>query len=310
VKRVLRYLLGGLLVLAGVYTGLGLAWPDWALQAEYGRLRWLAQADTREVEVAGHRISYVESGRGPLIVLVHGFTGNKETWLPLIRELRHDFRLVALDLPGWNASQRVAGANYGVAAQAERVAAFIDALDQPLVLLGGHSMGGHIAGLVAADHPERVPRLLLMSSAGTEFRENDFLRAVMAGEHPYEVHNRADLHRQLALVFTKPPLVPWPADEAMARQRAADQPLEREVLALARGPEATLLQERLGEVQAPTLLLWCRDDRVIDVSAEAVFRAGLRQSRSVILEGCGHMPLMAVPSAVADALRDFLPVVR
>jgi pimeloyl-ACP methyl ester carboxylesterase len=309
-KRLLRAVVPALIGLAALYAALGLYYPDWALEAEYGRLRWLAQADVREVEVAEHRWSYVESGRGPLIVLVHGFTGNKETWLPVMRELRHDYRLIALDLPGWNASQRIKGADYGVAAQARRVAEFIAALDQPLVLLGGHSMGGHIAGLVAAEYPDRVPRLLLMSSAGTEFEANDFLRAVQAGEHPYAVQTRADLHRQLALVFTDPPFVPWPADEAMTRRRAADQPLEVEVLAQARGPEATLLQQRLADVQSPTLLLWCRDDKVIDVSAEAVFRRGLGRSQSVLLEGCGHMPLMAAPGEVAAALREFLPVVR
>jgi abhydrolase domain-containing protein 6 len=309
-KPWLRHLAVGLIGLAAAYGLAGTLWPNWALQAEYGRLRWLAQADVRELQVGDHRWSYVESGRGPLLVLLHGFTGNKETWLPLMRELRRDYRVIAPDLPGWNASQRVAGANYGVAAQVRRTAAFLAALDAPVVLLGGHSMGGHIAGLVAAEQPERIPRLLLMSSAGTEFDENDFLREVMAGGHPYEVTNRQQLHRQLSLVFTEPPLVPWPADEAIARQRARDLPLEREVLALARGPEATLLQARLADVTMPTLLLWCRDDRVIDVSAEAVFRAGLPNSRSVILEGCGHMPLMAAPRDVAAALREFVPVLR
>lgn len=300
-------------ILVGLIAAYGLAgslWPGWVLQVEYGRLRWLAQAEVRELRVGDHRWSYLEAGRGPLLVLLHGFTGNKETWLPLMRELRQDYRVVAPDLPGWNASQRVEGANYGVAAQAERTAHFLAALDAPLVLLGGHSMGGHIAGLVAAEQPERVPRLLLMSSAGTEFEENDFLREVMAGGHPYEVTNRQQLHRQLSLVFTDPPFLPWPADAAIARQRALDLPQEREVLALARGPEATLLQQRLAQVTMPTLLLWCRDDRVIDVSAEAVFRAGLPRSRSVILEGCGHMPLMAAPGEVAQALRDVLPIQR
>lgn len=306
----LRHLAVGLIGFAAAYGLAGTLWPGWALQAEYGRLRWLAQADTRELQVGDHRWSYLEAGRGPLLVLLHGFTGNKETWLPLMRELRHDYRVIAPDLPGWNASQRVAGANYGVVAQARRTADFLAALDAPVVLLGGHSMGGHIAGLVAAGQPERVPRLLLMSSAGTEFEENDFLREVMAGGHPYEVTNRQQLHRQLSLVFTEPPFLPWPADEALARQRAQDLPLERDVLALARGPEATLLQERLGQVTMPTLLLWCRDDRVIDVSAEAVFRADLPNSRSVILEGCGHMPLMAAPREVAAALREFVPVLR
>ncbi len=305
-KRLLVALVG----LAAAYAALGLASPDWALEAEFGRLRWLAQAEERELEAAGHRWRYLEAGQGPLLVLVHGFTGSKENWLPLMRELRHDYRLIAPDLPGWNESQRIDGLDYGAIAQAERLIGFLDALDEPVVLLAGHSMGGQIAGLLAADHPERVPRLLLMSSAGVEFTRNDFVREIEAGGHPFAVRDRAELHRYLALVFTDPPWVPWPADEALARRRAASIDFERDVLARIGGEEAFALQPRLAQIAAPTLLLWCRDDRVIDVSAESRFRAGLPSSTSLVLEGCGHMPLMAAAPAVADAIRDVVPVLR
>ena len=74
---------------------------------------------------------------------------------------------------------------------------------------------------------------------------------------------------------------------------------------IGRGPEALLLATRLGQVQSPTLLLWCRDDGVIDASAVAGFRAGLRNSRTVLLDHCGHMPMMVKPRVVAAALDAF-----
>lgn len=299
----------GMLALAAALVGV-LAWkPDLALEAEYARLRWLAGAETGELDAAAHRWAYVASGPvdAPMLLLVHGLTGSKENWLPLMRELRSEFRVLAVDLPGWGDSQRIPGQDYGVAAQAARLSAFIDALERPPVLLGGHSMGGHIAGLAAAARPGQVPRLMLMSAAGVAFPPNDFARAIAAGEYPYAVRNRADLHRQLSLVFTDPPWVPWPADLALARRRAADLPFELEVVSsLHHGDDAFLLQSRLGDVQAPTLLLWCRDDRVIDVGSVDIFARGLAESRQVIIEGCGHMPLMAEPRLVADSLRWFL----
>ena len=100
----------------------------------------------------------------------------------------------------------------------------------------------------------------------------------LAGGHPFAVRDRAELHRYLALVFTDPPWVPWPADEALARRRAASIDFERDVLARIGGDEAFSLQPRLGQIAAPTLLVWCSDDRVIDVSAESRFRAGLPSS--------------------------------
>lgn len=307
-RRAGRILLAGVAAMASLYLLAGLLWPDWALEAEYARLRWQAGAQEETLDAAGHRWVYLESGRAdaPLIVLVHGFTGIKEGWLPLMRELRGEYRLIAPDLPGWNESERQPGADYGIQAQAARLADFLAVLDAPAALLVGHSMGGFTAGMTAAAYPERVPKLVLMAAAGVRFESNDFARRVLAGEHPFAVTDRASLHRYLGLVFGEPPFVPWPADEAMARRRLASLDFERDVLARTHHePQAFLLEAHLHEVTMPTLLLWCREDRVIDVSAADVFAAGLPHSQTVILEGCGHMPPMERPGEVADALRRF-----
>jgi pimeloyl-ACP methyl ester carboxylesterase len=101
--------------------------------------------------------------------------------------------------------------------------------------------------------------------------------------------------------------VPWPADRALIARRQRDALFEQQVLdAIGRGPEAFALQQEMGNIAAPTLLLWCRDDQVIDVSSAEIFHQGLRQSRTVLLAGCGHMPMMAQPAQVAEALRAFL----
>ncbi|MBB5014811.1 alpha/beta fold hydrolase [Rehaibacterium terrae] len=307
-RRAGRLLLAGAGVLLAAGLLVALLRPEWLLEGEYARLRWLAGAQEKTLHAAGHRWAYLESGRAdaPLIVLVHGFTGLKEGWLPLMRELQDEYRLIAPDLPGWNESERQPGADYGVEAQAERLADFLAALDAPTALLVGHSMGGFTAGLTAAAHPGRVPKLVLMSAAGVRFEINDFARQVLAGEHPFAVTDRASLHRYLALIFSDPPFVPWPVDEALARRRRASLEFEREVLDRThREPQAFLLETRLHALTMPTLLLWCRDDRVIDVSAADVFAAGLPHSQTVILEGCGHMPPMERPGEVADALRRF-----
>ncbi len=293
--------LAGLLIAIAIAT---LAWrPQWLLAAEYARLRWLAGAEVESLAAAGHRWQYLEAGSGPTVVLVHGFTGAKEHWLPLMARLSARFHLIAPDLPGWNASERQPGVDYGVVAQAERLQAFIAALGSEPVILVGHSMGGHISGLLAADHPEQLQRLVLMSSAGVPFADNDFIRGVAAGDNPFAVHSRADLHRQMALVFGTPPFLPWPADLALARQRAADADFESAVLTRISAPEQRYaLAARLADMRMPVLLLWCRQDRVIDVSAVHAFRAGLTDSRSVVLEGCGHMPMMERRDAVAKAI--------
>src|SRR5690606_21891931 len=149
--------------------------PGWFLELEFMRQRWVAGAAEREVWVADHRWLYLQAGAddpdAPLILLVHGYTGAKENWLPLLPHLPEDHRVIAPDLPGWNESQRKSGGDYGYPAQAARLAKFIAWLDRDVYLVG-HSMGGGIAALAVADNPQHIQRLALVDAAGVRFRDN------------------------------------------------------------------------------------------------------------------------------------------
>jgi pimeloyl-ACP methyl ester carboxylesterase len=290
-------------------AGLGVAaWrPERVLQAEFARQRWRARARAHYRQAGDHRWSYLEAGQGPLIVLVHGFTGSKENWLPVMRELAKRHRVIAPDLPGWGESERHASGNYGPSKQAERLAGFLAVLKETPALLVGHSMGGQIAGLLAARHPDSAERLALISAAGVRFAENEFGRIMLSGRNPFEVKSGRDLRRYFALVFAKPPFVPWPVSQALVLRRRFDTLFERKVLdAIGRGPEAFALEAELHRIRMPVLLLWSHDDRVIDVSAADTFHRGLPHSTTVLLSGCGHMPMMAQPVQVARALEGLL----
>ncbi|MBS3896479.1 alpha/beta fold hydrolase [Silanimonas sp.] len=297
-----------LAVLAAVagFLLLGLLRPEAVLRGGYLVLGAALGIERHTVELEGRRIAVLEAGPAdaPAIVLLHGFTGAKENWLPLMAVLARSHRVVAPDLPGWGESERVAGADHGVLAQAERVARWLRQRGEPPALLVGHSKGGHIAALVAARHPEQVPRLALIAAAGVPFAENAFAREVLAGGHPFAVDDRASLRHYLGLVFTDPPVLPWPLGRALIRQRIADAAFEHEVLATLRGPERFAVQPLLPDITAPTLLLWCDDDRVIDPSAADQFAAGLPRERVLRLPGCGHMPMLAALPATAAALRE------
>ena len=308
-RRRLRGLAIALVAGVMVCIGLGVVWPQLALDAEYARLRYLADATTRSIEIHDHRITYLESGPtdGTPVVLLHGFTGMKENWLvlmPLFASTRH---VIAPDLPGWGDSTRLVDADYGYAAQADRVADFIARMGDGPVDVVGHSMGGGIAAVLAARLPQRVRRVVLMDAGGVRFKDNDFGRAVLRGENPFAVTDRASLDRYMALLFDTPPLIPWPADSALIARRVRDAEFEQRVLDhIGRGPEAFLPVTDAARVSAPTLLLWCRHDRVIDVSAAQLYADVLPDSRTVLLDGCSHMPLMERPAQTAAALEDFL----
>ncbi len=285
--------------------------PDAAIRMEFARQRFDAKLSRQTREVAGHRWVYAtreaKTADAPTIVMVHGFVGSKENFYPVARALAGKYRLVIPDLPGWGESQRIPRENYGFLAQSERVAAFIRNVSpgKPVVLVG-HSMGGGIAALVAAGHPELVSRVALIDAAGVRFDANAFGKDVLAGQNPYAVNDRASMARFFATVFHRAearPWVPWPADKAYIARRVHDAAFEQAVLtAIGRGPERFLPGNEAARITQPALLLWCRQDAVIDPSALALYARQIPQATGVLLDDCGHMSIMERPEDVAIAI--------
>ena len=72
---------------------------------------------------------------------------------------------------------------------------------------------------------------------------------------------------------------------------------------IGRGPERFLPGDEAANIHQPALLLWCRQDAVIDPSAMALYAARMPQAARVMLDGCGHMSIMERPDALAEAVR-------
>lgn len=289
-------------VLVGLY---GFA-PELLLRAEYARQAFVAGVERREAVIDDHTWVFLERGAGPPLVLVHGFTGSKENWLPMVAELPRRHRVIVPDLPGWGESTRLAEADYGIAAQAERLAAFLAALELREADLVGHSMGGAIVGVMAARDPERLATLTLMNTAGVSFEPNDFARRILAGELPFNVEDRAGWQRLVDDLFVVKPFLPARlADVLIARNRESHE-FHRRVMDRLRGDEQRLLEQALPAIALPTLVLWCDGDRVLDVSAVDTLVRGLPRAELEVLGGCGHMPMMERPAATANALEAFV----
>ena len=307
-------------VLAAVIISVMAVWlwrdPLALVHAEFTRQRWAAGLSLAQADVAGHRWVYAvreaDAPDAPTVVMIHGFTGSKENWYPLAAQLRGQYRLVIPDLPGWGDSERIQGQDYGFVAQSARVAAFIEQVarqpDSEIVLLG-HSMGGGIAALTAANHPAQVDRVGLFDAAGVRFKDNQFGIDVLDGKNPFGVDDEASLQRYIDTVFhveAAKPFIPWPASRALIDWRIRQAPFEQAVLdRIGRSEERFLPGEAAARIHQPALLLWCRQDAVIDASAMQLFGEKMPQATQVLLEDCGHMSIMERPAEVAAAV-DFL----
>ena len=292
------------------------------VHAEFTRQRLSAGLSLRQAQVAGHRWAYAvreaDVADAPTVVMIHGFTGSKENWYPLASKLRGRYRLLIPDLPGWGDSERIEGQNYGFVAQSERVAAFIEQVARAPsagpggsgVVLLGHSMGGGIVALAAANHPRHIARVGLFDAAGVRFNDNRFGEEVLAGGNPFAVTDEASLKRYIDTVFqvdAAKPAIPWPASRAVIAWRRKQAPFEQGVLdRIGRGDERFLPGEAASRIDQPALLLWCRQDQVIDASAIDLYGARMPQAMKVLLDGCGHMSIVERPDDVATAVQTLI----
>jgi pimeloyl-ACP methyl ester carboxylesterase len=308
-------------LLAAVFVCAVAVWlwrdPLGLIHAEFARQRWAAGLSLRQTQVAGHRWVYAvreaDKADAPTVVMIHGFTGSKENWYPLAERLRGRYRLVIPDLPGWGDSERIKGQDYGFVAQSERVAAFIDQVAKrqgSQVVLLGHSMGGGIVALTAADHPQSVARVGLFDAAGVRFKDNAFGIEVLAGKNPFGVEDDASLKRYLDTVFyidAAKPSIPWPASRAVIGWRKQQAPFEQSVLdRIGRSDERFLPGQAAARIRQPALLLWCRQDAVIDASAMDLYAAQMPQASKVLLDGCGHMSIVEKPDEIAAAVETLI----
>ncbi|MGH8077808.1 MAG: alpha/beta fold hydrolase [Lysobacter sp.] len=290
--------------------------PFLLVRAQFERQRVIAGLDEAEATVGDHRWVYAYSddapAGAPTLVMLHGFTGSKENWYPVAERLRGKYRLLVPDLPGWGESERKPGADYGFLAQDERVAAFIEQIArQPgqqrgEVVLLGHSMGGGIAALTAARHPQLVDRVALLDAAGVRFRDNQFGADVLAGKNPFAVADSDSLRRYIDTVFHRAgakPWIPWPASSGLIAYRREAAAFEQSVLdRIGRGPERFAPGDAAADIRQPALLLWGRQDSVIDPSAIELYADKMPQATKVLLDDCGHMSLVEHPDAVAAAI--------
>ena len=113
--------------------------------------------------------------------------------------------------------------------------------------------------------------------------------------------------RYFATVFHREdakPWLPWPASTRPTSRDARAMPRSnnRCSTAIGRGPERFLPGSEAARIQQPALLLWCRQDAVIDPSALALYAARIPQATGVLLDDCGHMSIMERPEDVAVAI--------
>lgn len=268
-------------------------------------LRSAAGLVEKTVQIEDYSVSYLEGGKGPTILFVHGFGAEKDYWTMISKELKNDYHLIALDLPGFGHSDKRADRSYDVESQADRIHLFLNTLNTGKVFIIGNSMGGNIAGIFAAKYPEEVNALGLINTAGIIAPEkSDLTKSLEMGINPLLISSPADFDRQIAFGFYKAPIVPAPVKKLLAENAMKNKPNDEKVwVDMEKRP--ILLQDHLNELTMPVLVIWGDKDRIINVSCVGVLEKGLKNYTTHILKDCGHAPMMERPEETATYIKDF-----
>jgi pimeloyl-ACP methyl ester carboxylesterase len=253
-------------------------------------------------------VVYLSGGNpsGETILLVHGIGGSKDHFTRVAAGLTSKHRVVAVDLPGFGESGRDGLLPYDVPAQAERLKEIVTALHLERFHLAGSSMGGFVSMVYAAKYPDDVKSLWLLNPAGVaQTKPSEMVSiAIRTGRSPLFARRSEELDEIFALVFANAPKLPWCVRRVTAERMIADEPLHQKIFDAVRRSEPIDLAA--SRIQAPVLIVWGSDDRVLDVSGGELLVKLLPRARLVVMPGVGHLPMLEAPALTVAGYLDFL----
>jgi pimeloyl-ACP methyl ester carboxylesterase len=246
---------------------------------------------------------------GPPVVLLAGLGLDHESWAGPAAALGRRHRVVRVDLRGTGRSDAPTG-GYALDRLAGDVIAVLERLDLFDVVLVGHSFGGQIGLLVAATAPSRVSRLGLVCSNG--------VRASRSAEFPYglepdrleralvraEMENREEARRQNVRAGFPASADPDPDWVEWLVECQLRMPVWAAVACFRTYLRADLTAE-LAALKMPVLQIVGAEDPVTSVEGGAWVQERLPDGRLVVLDGCGHYPMLETPERFVALLADF-----
>jgi pimeloyl-ACP methyl ester carboxylesterase len=324
-----RWFCAVVVLLLAMGGSLALSWAS-DRRVESLKGRWAApDSGSRFMDVRGMAVHLRDEG--PVndltpIVLLHGTGASLHTWDGWAAELSKTRRVIRMDLPGFGLTGPYAGTwlnqeggQYSLVNYARFVVATLDALDvkQPVVL-AGNSLGGQIAWetadylktSAAPSQSKRVAKLILVDSAGYDFKPIEMPKAFEAAEiallSPITENTlpRFLLARDVRSVYGDPSKV---TPELIDRYyELALREGNRRALGLRMREPRAIAPERIANITQPTLILWGGQDRLIPPSNAALFVRDIKGSQLVVFDKLGHVPHEEDAAQTVAAVQTFL----
>lgn len=290
-----------------------------------------AAIDRHEVVVHGHVLSYLTGGPtpasgqptegpAPVVVVLHGIGRDAISWSPVLARLAATATVIAPDLPGHGESDK-GFYDASIGGYANAVRDLMLALQVPKATLVGHSLGGGISLQLSYQYPDRVERLVLVSSGGLGREVHLALRAAtLPGAElvlPLIFHPRVraageKLARGYAKIPYRPAVRPGVTEILNSVAALSDRATHRAFIRTARsvidvrGQKVGALDKLYLAAGVPVLVVWGAKDQIIPAGHAAAVTAAVPSARCVVFPKSGHFPQLDDPGRFVSELTTFL----
>lgn len=283
--------------------------PDEILSKEFVKSVTITPA-SKFIRWKGNNIHYTDEGSGPAILMIHGLGGSFYNFQGLADQLKNEYRVIRVDLPGMGLSDF-----NGCSSQTDFFAEYSDFFNSFINQVGidsmyvmGNSLGGLMSWIVTATHPDKVKGLVLINSAGYEI---DKVLVEAAGPVRWPWFGQfldKGLPEFVANYCLQRPFADKskvnPSESKYAYNFINREGNIKTFISLAtcgQTPDTTLIKT----IQTPTLILWGKEDIIIPVEHAEKFHRDLPNSKVKIYSPCGHMAMMEFPDSVAYEFKKF-----
>jgi len=280
-------------------------------------LKKYATGNSKFIPVMGMQVHYRDEGNPndtiPL-VLIHGTSSSLHTWekvTSILTDAQHqNKRVISLDMPAFGLTGPNPENSYSYENYIQVIDSLLLKLQVKKCIIGGNSLGGGIAWHYAVAVPNKVAKLILIDASGYPKKEEKGSLGFKIAQMPV-INN-------LLLFVTPKSLIRKSLEGVYYDQNLLEEATitrYHELLLCAGNRKAALSlfkhpftqnTEWIKKIEAPTLIIWGKEDGLISVDNATLFNQDIKNSKLVLFEKVGHVPNEEAPQKVADAIYGFL----
>lgn len=269
----------------------------------------LATKHSKFMKIQGMEVHYTDEGSGFPLLLIRGISSSLTTWNGWEENLKEDFRIIRLDLPGFGLTGPNPEQDYSIDFYTSFIKIFLAELDIDSCHIAGSSLGGYITWHMAATYPEMVKKMILLDAAGYPFTpETTPLVFKIAQSRTAKLFKnmtpRFLLTQVMQQVYGD---VSKLTEEAIDRYyyNALREGNRDVVLEIAQNIKFTQYH-KLKNIKTPALIMWGELDTWVKPALARRFNTDLVNSKLIMYSGVGHIPMEEIPEQTAQDAKQYL----